>query len=630
VGQGASWRSRGLDFWALLVVAANAALFVVPGWRAAGVWPLPLDDSYIYFAHARAIAEGSPGAWIAGQGYSSGATAIGYPYLLAPFWLIGLRGSDLGLAACGLAFLFVVDLARSLAKLHPHWLVAPLVVGVPLSAWSLWSGMEVALVGALMGRALVAVHESASHDVGRRRQRQRAAGLWLAALVVTRPETLPLALGLSVAGVWAARSLSTWGSLARLVGSPIVALAAQAAVQRVFTGEWLAAGAIRKGLWALGPAEAAVGWLQNLVVLSSQAFVRALGGVPGALLFAGLATVALARRRTRRLALPLAFGILGGLALICANATARFQNYRYAAPLLSMIVALAVLGLAGLGPRLRLVLGLVALAAPLGQLARERTHFARASANVAEQHLEVARRVMALPPGAIFVNDAGAIPYLTGRPAIDGLGLGGAHALPFARASVVGVPAVIELIERLPPAKRPAWLVVYPSWWPGLVDVFGQRVDSVQIEHNVICAADEKVIYAADWSLLDREAGGLDVGDLVDERHHDHDGSGILVARHERELWDAGRSYAAGESEWFSLPRGGPLVLESRTDAPAVIEVRLWRLGEIVRREPHRITAQGFSWSTVDLGEVCPGDRLEVRVVEGPWRSFHHRFVAGP
>src|SRR5690606_10381861 len=120
---------------------------------------------------------------------------------------------------------------------------------------------------------------------------------------------------------------------------------------------------------------------------------------------------------------------------------------------------------------------------------------------------------------------------------------GGSYGLPFARASVAGVPAVIELVERLPPARRPAWLVVYPGWWPGLVDVFGRRVDAVRIDDNVICAAAEKVVYAADWSPLEQRAG-LDVGDLVDERAFGHDGAGAIVARLDRGLCDAGRSYA--------------------------------------------------------------------------------------
>ena len=38
-------------------------------------------------------------------------------------------------------------------------------------------------------------------------------------------------------------------------------------------------------------------------------------------------------------------------------------------------------------------------------------------------------------------------------------------------------------------------LALYPSWWPGLADVFGRRIDAVRIDDNVICGGDEKVIY---------------------------------------------------------------------------------------------------------------------------------------
>ena len=76
------------------------------------------------------------------------------------------------------------------------------------------------------------------------------------------------------------------------------------------------------------------------------------------------------------------------------------------------------------------------------------------------------------------------------------------------------------------------------------------------------------------------------------------------------------------------MPRDGPLRLESRTDAPAAVEVVLLRDGEVLRRVPRRVEARGFSWSAVDLGLARAGDRIEIWVVEGPWRSFHHRFAA--
>ena len=49
-----------------------------------------LDDAYIHFQYARAIAEGHPLRYQAGAPPTSGATSFLWPLLLAPFWLARL------------------------------------------------------------------------------------------------------------------------------------------------------------------------------------------------------------------------------------------------------------------------------------------------------------------------------------------------------------------------------------------------------------------------------------------------------------------------------------------------------------------------------------------------------------
>src|SRR5215468_6484827 len=48
-----------------------------------------LDDAYIHFQYARAIAEGHPLRFQAGEPITSGSTSLLWPVLLAPFWLVG-------------------------------------------------------------------------------------------------------------------------------------------------------------------------------------------------------------------------------------------------------------------------------------------------------------------------------------------------------------------------------------------------------------------------------------------------------------------------------------------------------------------------------------------------------------
>ena len=99
--------------WTATIVGATAAAFCCAGFALTdGVFPIPLDDTYIYFGFARSTALGHPFEWIPGNGYSSGSTSMLYPLLLAPGWALGLRGSWLGLWA-------VLIAARSSARRGP-------------------------------------------------------------------------------------------------------------------------------------------------------------------------------------------------------------------------------------------------------------------------------------------------------------------------------------------------------------------------------------------------------------------------------------------------------------------------------------------------------------------------------
>src|SRR5262249_51649274 len=151
-------------------------------------------------------------------------TSLLYPLVLAPGWILGLRGERLGVFAALVGCAALLDLCRSLRSLlgsAPRWIiwtVPLLVVAVPLLDWSWFSGMETALLGAVLGRSLCAVRDAeraAPHD---RARQQLRAGIWCALLVATRPETAPLAALLGVAVAHSARALSVWASLGRALG----------------------------------------------------------------------------------------------------------------------------------------------------------------------------------------------------------------------------------------------------------------------------------------------------------------------------------------------------------------------------------------------------------------------------
>jgi len=295
------------------------------------------------------------------------------------------------------------------------------------------------------------------------------------------------------------------------------------------------------------------------------------------------------------------------------------------------------------------VLAGLAIAAPRRAFERQIDHFARASANIREQQAEAGRILAARSPAPrrVFLSDAGAIPYFSSLPALDGLGLGGYHDLPFARASVHGVPAVVELIERMPLADRPDVLALYPSWWRGLADVFGARFASVRIEDNVICGADEKVLYDADFSALappDEARRGalfeLDVADLVSERAARYvvpaPRGGWIVASVAKladgtPRFDAGRIVPQGREEVFRVGpgvAGGPATLVLRTDGgpPQALRVVVVRDGRPVAVSEKSLPERPIErWSEIEIGltEIATGDEIRVASAVGAWRDFH-------
>ena len=159
--------------------------------------------------------------------------------------------------------------------------------------------------------------------------------------------------------------------------------------------------------------------------------------------------------------------------------------------------------------------------------------FGRASRNIRDQHVKTGRWLRAVRPHRVLVGDAGALIYASERPGLDIIGLGGYHALPFARAGVQGLTATIELMEHLHRDELPDLLAIYPSWWGILPTWFGGEVVArTPAMGNVICGGYEDVVYLADWHLLGTgeaarsvPAGlevkdSVDIADLISETEH--------------------------------------------------------------------------------------------------------------
>lgn len=667
----ASSRTWFLSCFAL--VLAVGLWFVWPA-RAAceGAWPAPLDDVYIHADFARSTALLHPFQWMAGQGYSSGETAPLYPFLLAPAWLLGARGEGLvtyafvlGSASLALAGLRVRELvalhARGKARALAPSLVALAAVLVWLSVGTLnftwFSGMEGAT---FFAAALSSLRFAEQARAGRaRRAASIRAGLWGAAMIALRPESVVLVALFALLVARGARGRSAFPPLARAALPGAAVTVAVLVANRAFTGDFASAGA-RLKLLGSNPYLDDVTRARELV-LNLFGFVwKALGADMGGValgLFALCLAFGLGTRSTRHTAAITLAGALAFALLVSTNGAARYQGFRYYAPALALALTGAALGASALveragrtWPGLVLLLGLGGASSTHVEDAR--TFFRRASANVHGQQVTVGKRLaQTLPKSAVvMVGDAGAIPYFSGRSSVDALGLGGYLRYPFVQAAVHGEGATLELLEHLPKERRPTHFALYPNWFPVTTSLFGHELFRVTIEDNVICGGPSKVIYEADFTelgqgdevdrgfppeTLTEPLDTLDVADVQAERAHEllfpAPNGGWVVAKSAKvpgpgnlRRFDAGRAVGAGKSLSFVVHGVGPsraskkLLVRADDDGLALdVTAPSGSCALDAKPEP-----QAFTHASCWLA-LADGDRVELRARGREVRVFH-------
>ena len=656
--------------------------------QTGGEWSAPLDDVFIHFDYARATARGYPFQWSEGNGYSSGNTSVLYPFVLAAGYWGGFRGEQLMVWAAIVAMVSTATFVWCAGRLFRELpaatqFLAPLAIfSVGALGWSLWSGMEVALFLGLWGVAAWLALETADARIAWRKG-ALSVGAVSVLLVTTRPEgatsvlVLGVYLALHVAHRHGLRQAAS--ALLRVGGPPIVALAIQAIANRVFTGEVAANGAIVK-LAIENPYLTRAQKLAEWRFLLDYAFdrmtlhhfgeqeVRGLEkGTPWGMIPIWLAVVPFFDRRTRPGAILLWSSATLWVLLVAMNGQSRWQNERYLMPAVAWILLAAALGVGALvapaqRARLRLARGVLGAAAALVVLALwwkvERIQyrdqvwfFGRASRNIRDQHVTAGRMLAALAPhpNRIMVGDAGALLYASDLPGFDLIGLGGYRDLPLARASVHGLAATLELVERMAPADRPEVMAIYPTWWPPLPTWFGTRLFAVPVRGNVICGGAEKVVYKSDWRLLDTGAAPrtktsgevivdeVDLADLVSERQHRYSfpqpEGGFAEMRvlpdpaaPELDLWDAGRRIPLDRSETMRIGglesgRGARLLLRTVVDRASAIEVRV---GALVKRVELPVS-KGWTEVSIEVpGEsVTASMNVSITPRAGEWVGYH-------
>ncbi|HXS16759.1 MAG TPA: hypothetical protein VN764_06205, partial [Polyangiaceae bacterium] len=366
----------------------------------------------------------------------------------------------------------------------------------------------------------------------------------------------------------------------------------------------------------------------QLMRLSDYHFGAPVLGVVGSgFLLWPLGLLALVFERTRRPAILLWISIVVWIALVALNGQVRWQNERYSMPAVAWLLLSVALGLGGAvewalrrnphnnqqrswAPRVAVPVGLILAMSVyfVGQAPRfidQLWFFGRASRNILEQHVRAASALRkAKPPlHRVLLSDAGAIPYVSGLPAFDLIGLGGYGGLPIAGASRQGVGAAIELLEYIPVKDLPDIMALYPSWWGDFVVWFGRQVDEFPVRGNVICGGASKVIYVPRWAPLlhsgepitalprQRVVDTVDLADVISEKAHhvswDRPAQGYVTMKLlpdardlTNDLWDAGRLISTNMSLHFSVRgftpgsgRGAALLIRTAPAETAELEV---------------------------------------------------------
>ena len=653
-------------------------------------WSAPLDDVFIHFDFARATAAGYPFQWIPENGYSSGGTSLLYPFVLALGYWLGFSGLSLmkwaALVACVSVFSYLQS-SRTFFRNLPPWsaLLCPIIaLSVGALNWTLFSGMEVALFLAiwaycayLWDQRLSELSLAPKSSLLPKHQFRKDAylGLACAFLVMGRPEAAPL---VAIFGIWI--SLAQWraSSLSRAVvslvsiGAPgALILIAHMLTNHVLTGDSAAAGALAKLEIHHPYMDATAVWDSWLFFIRYQ-FMRLsayhFSSVSGlGFLLWPLALLSLVFKKTRRFGILLWLSMLTWTALVALNGQVRWQNERYAMPTVAWLLLAVSLGLgAGLDFAYqqksvfkRSVFALTLAGAFSAFLFGQSTRFneqvwffGRASRNILEQHVRAGLFLGSQNPRPhrLLLSDAGALPYVSGLPAFDLIGLGGYGGLPISKASRQGVGGALELLEYLPESQRPDLMATYPGWWGNLVLWFGRPLRDFTVRGNVICGGSSKVIYGLNWAPLEnsgtpfalkvreRLVDTLDLADLISEKAHQfklNAGTyGYLNMRilddprnTARGLWDAGRMLHTHNGFQAKLDnfQGKPSYLLLRTVVanPATFSIKVQGSAEIrVTTEPK----DAWQEIRIPLPPLTGSVELELKVESGSLQ-LHHLFV---
>jgi arabinofuranosyltransferase len=424
----ARWRARLVEIPPLhvLLLVAATVVFVL---RARAELPFIADDAFISLRYARRLLDGHGLTWTDGprvEGYSNLLWVLGCA-------LLGWLGVDLVTAARGLGMAATVATLSVLAwwTRGQRWVVCLLALATfaltgPVAVWSI-GGLEQPLLdlcialGFATACSLLPPKDGASSA-----PRPILAGVCFGLAALCRPDGLLFGLSVAAVVLFGERPTAARVRLALRFAAPMLGMVlAQLAFRLLYYGDFVPNTGRAK--LAISPAHIVAGWshvAQGLLAHRSIFVVAAAG--------AGVAWRYGNRHRVLLIGAPLVVW-LGYLALVGGDI---FPAWRHFLPALLMCAFLIAEGAAAAlarGARAQWVVVIVAVNALfLGIFDSQRDpRLALARIERWEWNGEVVGRLLAQAFGAkaplLAVDAAGCVPYFSGLPSLDMLGLNDAY-----------------------------------------------------------------------------------------------------------------------------------------------------------------------------------------------------------
>jgi len=426
------WRARLVEvppLHALLLTLAMVVLVL----RARAQLPFIADDAFISLRYARRLLDGHGLTW------TDGPRVEGYSNLL---WvlvcaLLGWLGVDLVTAAraLGIAATLATLVALAWSQRSQRWLaclaaLAALALAEPVAVWAI-GGLEQPLLDLCIALGLVNAFSLMPGNDGASKgssanPRPVVAGLFFGLAALARPDGLLFGAAVGAVVLLVQRSSADRVRLALRFAAPMVGMVlAQLLFRLLYYGDFVPNTGRAK--LAISPAHIVRGWshvAEGLVAQRAVFLVAAASGV--------VAWRHGDRRRVLLIGAPLV-AWLGYLALVGGDIFPAWRHFVPALVLAAFLIAEGAAAALQVGVRAQWIVIVVLLnACLLGLYDRNRDfRLALARAERWEWNGEVIGRFLAQAFGQkaplLAVDSAGCVPYFSGLPSLDMLGLSDAY-----------------------------------------------------------------------------------------------------------------------------------------------------------------------------------------------------------